>query len=367
MVARGICLLLQFHLIFFSLSHTLSVALDFVISRVMLGTTGLQAIRRVAVIGAGPVGISTTKYLVGEHKFSQIDVFEQQSSFGGAWIWSQPRQGDHCSVPSTTPYGPLDQVHLDNAKAPMVMTPMYDQLETNLPHILMNFSDKSFPADIQLFPPRQAVLRYIEDYGSEIKHLVRFGTQAVRLELRTESEGQDVWTLTYKNTVSGETTVAEYDAVALANGHFAVPSLPAVTGMEQWQRSYPESIKHAKYYRNAEHFADKKVVIVGNASSGIDIGTQISLQCKKPIIMSARSEPLFKLPDYAEHVERPDIVEFLDPQIRNRAVKFADGTIEDDVDVVLFCTGYFMNFPFLEDRIQREVTSTGYMVSFQWL
>ncbi len=41
----------------------------------------------------------------------------------------------------------------------------------------------------------------------------------------------------------------------------------------------------------------------------------------------------------------PEIIEFLPDQ---RAVKFADGQVEDDVDAVVFCTGYFYSFPLLD-------------------
>ena len=100
----------------------------------MDGASKTAAIRRVAVIGAGPIGVATAKHLVAENKFTRIDVFEQQSTFGGAWIWSQPQPDDETPVPQTDPFGPLDKVHFNkpstDTKSAVVMTPMYDNLET---------------------------------------------------------------------------------------------------------------------------------------------------------------------------------------------------------------------------------------------
>ena len=88
------------------------------------------------------------------------------------------------------------------------------------------------------------------------------------------------------------------------------------------------------------------MICVGNGASGIDIATQIMSCCKWPLLMSQRSES-FLLPEPSPSKdERPEIVEFI---AEDRAVRFADGSVESDIDSVLFCTGYFYSFPFLED------------------
>jgi len=329
----------------------------------------MYPIKRVAVVGAGPIGVSTAKYLAGEKAFTKIDVYEQQSGFGGAWIWTQPQADDELVVPQTSPFGPLDKVHLHprdalftDVKPPVVMTPMYDNLETNIPHDLMTFEERPYPDGVPLFPSRTEIMNYLEDYGEEVKHLIKFSTQVVQLSWRQDGKSAACWLLRSKNLLSGEEVENEYDAVALANGHFALPNLPEVAGIQQWNTAYPGSIMHAKWYRNPKQFAGKKVVVVGNASSGIDIGSQIATQCKSPIIISARSEPLFKLPDFVEHRDVPSIVEFISPTEGRRSVRFADGSVEEDVDIVLFCTGYLMNFPFLQPEVQKELVSTGSMV-----
>lgn len=50
-------------------------------------------VRRVAVIGAGPSGISAVHGLVREKKFDTIRVFERRGRIGGTWfVLSRPIQ-----------------------------------------------------------------------------------------------------------------------------------------------------------------------------------------------------------------------------------------------------------------------------------
>lgn len=71
---------------------------------------------------------------------------------------------------------------------------------------------------------------------------------------------------------------------------------------------------------------------------------QIMTTCKWPLLQSSRSESFLLSDASSRKQECPEIAEFL---LDNRAVRFANGTVEEDVDAVLFATGYFYSFPFL--------------------
>lgn len=44
----------------------------------LLRPSGPFNVKRVAIIGAGPSGLAVAKYLLAEHAFDKIDIYEQQ-------------------------------------------------------------------------------------------------------------------------------------------------------------------------------------------------------------------------------------------------------------------------------------------------
>ena len=88
----------------------------------------------------------------------------------------------------------------------------------------------------------------------------------------------------------------------------------------------------------------QKVIVVGNSASGTDIGSQISAVCQEPLIISCRSPSKLSMIPAGRTKKLPEIEELMPFA---RALRFRDGHLEDDVDAVLFCTGYLYSYPFL--------------------
>jgi Flavin-binding monooxygenase-like len=95
---------------------------------------------------------------------------------------------------------------------------------------------------------------------------------------------------------------------------------------------------------------------VGNSASGIDVSVQIAAIAQRPLLVSERSESPAYLNDNPAIKIVPEIAEFLIP---DRAVRFANGHIEKNVDHVLLCTGYLYSFPFLSSLLPPAVTADG--------
>lgn len=217
----------------------------------------------------------------------------------------------------------------------------------------MGFSDLPWPKTAQLFPKHAEVQDYIEQYSRDVRHLIHFETQV--LDLHQESSGG--WTIQTKSITrddSSETTSHHFDAVVVANGHFNIPYIPKVEGIEAFSAAHPGIISHSKFYRLPEQHRNKKVVIVGNSASGIDIAGQVTPYCRGPLIISSKSESWFA-PPTTEQLEKPPISKFI-PE--TRTLEFEDGSRESDVDTVLYCTGYFYSFPFLSP-LNPPLISTG--------
>ncbi|KAL1974824.1 hypothetical protein VTN31DRAFT_5028 [Thermomyces dupontii] len=321
----------------------------------------VSQVRRVAVIGAGPSGLVAVKYLLAEKYFEQIDVFEQNSRVGGVWIHTNADDKNRLEIPipQISPDVPLNEPiwheKESGRREASFVSPMYSGLETNIPKSLMEFVDQQFDDDVQLFPRSDQILDYLERYADDIGHLIRLEHQVQSVALHDPSRSN--WKVTVKNLQTGQTTSQVYDAVVAANGHYDVPYVPAIPGIEAWNQAYPGSIIHSKKYDSPKEFKDKKVIVVGNLASGLDIGLQLSPIVQQPLLSSSKGPSAF-FPGGVPpgRTERGEIVEFLPPGSAHRAVRFADNTVEEGIDTIVFCTGYLYSYPFLEPLDPPVVT-----------
>ncbi|KAL1956835.1 hypothetical protein VTO42DRAFT_6785 [Malbranchea cinnamomea] len=325
----------------------------------------LEGIKRVAVIGAGACGLAAAKYLLAEEHFDQIDILEQRDHVGGVWNYTTAAEKDRLTseIPQENPNLPLEEPIWRSAdtrnsdghlsREATFLSPLYDGLETNIPRNLMRFSDLPFPDGTQLFPKFETVLGYLEKYSEDVKHLIQFHVQVLDVRLDGGS-----WAVTRKDLKSEVVRTDKYDAVVAASGHYNVPYVPSIDGMTTWHQAYPGSIRHSKYYTSPNVYKGRKVVVVGNSASGIDIGLQISKVCRTPLLLSSRSESYFATGNDSNTREYPPIAEFLSPKTHNRAVRFENGVIEEDIDAIVFCTGYLYSFPFLSS-LQPPVIADG--------
>ncbi|KAI1772837.1 FAD/NAD(P)-binding domain-containing protein [Hypoxylon cercidicola] len=313
-------------------------------------------ISRVAVIGSGPSGLASAKHLLAE-KFQKIDVFEKQSEVGGVWYYSAKPSGTisipHVDSEDSPIYAPGKDG--DSKGKPVFPSPMYDDLYTNIPHTLMRYSDLAFREGCEIFPTRQDVQEYLVRYARDVRHLIKFSTQVTNVALR-QDQGRDQWDVRAKDLLTGEETQETYDAVVVASGHYSMPYIPDyIENIAEFNAAYPGVISHAKLYRNAEPYRGKKVVIVGNGPSGLDITRQIQ-SVSQHLLLSVRTKTP---PEVLEHIgqveEIGQIKRFL---TEDRAIEFystpstpssssSSTRIEKDIDAVLFCTGYIYTFPFL--------------------
>jgi cation diffusion facilitator CzcD-associated flavoprotein CzcO len=338
----------------------------------MTSSTHPLKAKTIAIIGAGPSGVIAAKYLLAEKAFDKIVLYEQRSRSGGIWNYTaNQRNEDLFTIPQTDPRGnnqdpdwidtsANDNTHATNGvnghqKKPSFLSPMYEKLETNIPRGLMGFQDLDWPSDSQLFPPHETVLAYIDTYTTDINHLIHYSTQVINCQ-PTSSFPNTSWTVRTRDIQSNQEQEEVLDAVVVANGHFITPNIPAIPGIKEWNEKYPGAITHSKYYRHASDYTSKKVIVIGNSASGNDISAQISTCSALPVLWSNRSISMFSAaPGTIDKQRRdvPPIAQFLPEQ---RGVEFEDGSVEVDVDAVVFATGYFYSLPFLENVEPRLIT-----------
>ena len=258
------------------------------------------------------------------------------------------------SIPQTNPrIGPAKPVweskvtYRCEADYPIFLSPIYEHLETNIPKPLMKFSDLSFPDSSPLFPKHEAVQKYLKDYAKDILHMIRFGVQVINVELKhNKVEESFSWSVDCLDLRTRWKTQETYDAVIVASGNYNVPYIPDIQGVQTWDATFPASISHSKYYRTPKSFNEKKVVIIGNSASGLDISSQIVHTCQKPLLLSQRSES-YVAASFSSHPNIKHVPQITRFDAANRRIVFSDGSEEHEVDRIIFCTGYLYSMSFL--------------------
>jgi len=152
---------------------------------------------------------------------------------------------------------------------------------------------------------------------------------------------------------------AQYDAIVVANGHYTIPHIPAITGIAGWHKKYPNIIMHSKAYRRPEDFSGQKVIVVGNSASGSDIAGQLAACAQHPVYLASRSAsqqaPTGRGPAWRKDVS--EIEAFLLDE-GDRAIRTKDGELVDKLDAIIFATGYFYSFPFMTIPPTASVSSS---------
>lgn len=176
------------------------------------------------------------------------------------------------------------------------------------------------------------------------------------VELVHKDEDTGKWVLTLRKPLEGgkedKWWTEHFDAVLVASGHYAVPFIPATPGLADFSNNFPGSVEHSKAWREPEKYRGKRVVVVGASISGTDISFTLADVVEPPLhsVVRGRYHPYFF--DWAfQHPNirrRPPISHVVSNKETNeRTVYFEDGTKLDDVDHIIFGTGYTWTLPFL--------------------
>lgn len=331
---------------------------------------------KVAVIGAGPCGLPTIKACLEEG----LDVvgLEYRDGVGGLWNYS-------------------DDVVKDGLATVMRNT------VTNLSKESMAYSDFLMPRDFPQYLPHAKLLEYYKMYTEHFKltEHIRFNTEVVRVK-QSSKAGQ--WEVTTKNIKTNVTSTEIYDAVLVSTGHDGRKYTPQFDGQDTFQGH----VLHAHDYRDREIYRGKKVVIVGSGNSALDIAVDLSEVCSQVYVSSRRGfwivsrieanglpfeyerqtrasglishsqwrkqinsrfnhefygvEPNYGPPGTLIQIPTlNDVAQFLIAsgqllirpgisKIKSHSVVFNDGSTEDNIDAIIYATGYSMDFSTIDHK-----------------
>lgn len=285
---------------------------------------------RVAVIGAGPSGLSALRAFQSAktkgEDIPEIVCFEKQDTYGGLWNYTWRTGLDEHGEP----------VHCS----------MYRYLWSNGPKECLEFADYTFDEhfgkEIASFPPRAVLFDYIKGRVEKTvaTEWIRYNS-AVRSV--TFDDASDQFTVTVHDYEKSHTYSEEFDYVIHASGHFSTPNVPYFEGID-W---FSGRVLHAHDFRDALEFKDKDILIVGASYSAEDIGSQCwKYGCKSVTLSYRTASPGFDWPDNWE--EKPLLV-----KVDGKTCHFADGTSKD-LDAIILCTGYLHHYPWLGDDLRLE-------------
>ncbi|KAF9116195.1 hypothetical protein BGX27_004302 [Mortierella sp. AM989] len=355
--------------------------------------------KRVAVIGAGCVGLAAIKECLDESDRIDVVCFEQQPHTGGQWRYVD------VTKENPNPYSSMYKSAIINTSKPM-----------------MTFSDYAIPGSWPTYLHNKKVVQYFDMYADhfQLKKHIRFSMKVV--EIRELKDEQNRWMVRSHPIVSGvptqdsESAIIQeeiFDHVMVCTGHHSVPRYPSFPGMNlEESDAYTGEQIHSHFYRDSEKFKDKNVVIVGLGNSGVDLAVDLSMnQCqvylsrRSPIWVAPRwllGKPLdqyttrftfwvplivFQFISWAllsltlpkmhplmkpkrkmfenhttvnsilhERISTGTII----PEVNikrigpGKRVEFEDGTAIDDIDVIIWCTGYHVSYPILDPEIVAD-------------
>ncbi|KAK3073980.1 hypothetical protein LTR53_003984 [Teratosphaeriaceae sp. CCFEE 6253] len=329
-----------------------------------------RPIRSVAVIGAGASGESHRSRLHAFHELTSlagaaaaaalsaeqcvdtIRVFERRGTPGGTGLDPGAREPPSPGALAPRLDPPSDvPTHLPAVSPPVNRerwdkTPVYEDLTTNVPAIAMSFSD--CPFSYGPFVPHWIPKQNVQEY---------FARQRTDRLLVPDTTVEDVAKLPHERwalTLRRYDAVADvdrwwredFDALIIANGHYSVPFVPFVPGLEDYLTAFPGKVMHSKIFRTPTAFAGKRVLVIGNSASGHDITTALTATARLPVYVSRRSRSRW---DYSEPPAgvawRPVIERYC---ADTGSITFTDGTVlaAGCIDTVIYCTGYQASFPF---------------------
>ncbi|KAH8819831.1 dimethylaniline monooxygenase (N-oxide forming) [Xylogone sp. PMI_703] len=317
-----------------------------------------RKIKSVAIIGAGAAGAVTAAAFKAENYFERIQVFERRETPGGTWIYDPDPKPELAIHPGGLPLvtdqplkipDNLPKVLPPNTQERFSKTPIYESLTTNVPDIAMCFSDTRFPYGpfVPHHIPRQYIENYFSSHGLDELLVLNTTVEDISKVPSLSPADDNRWKLTlrkYDHVRHADIWREEvFDAVVLANGHYSVPFVPQVKGLKEYTEKFPGRVVHSKYYRSPVQYSAKKVVVIGNSASGHDVTAELVSTAHLPVYQSRRSKSRWDGDEPPPGIAWKPVIREFQPDGR---IIFDDDTYLDDVDKVIYCTGYLASFPF---------------------
>nr|XP_033817078.1 dimethylaniline monooxygenase [N-oxide-forming] 5-like [Geotrypetes seraphini]XP_033817079.1 dimethylaniline monooxygenase [N-oxide-forming] 5-like [Geotrypetes seraphini]XP_033817080.1 dimethylaniline monooxygenase [N-oxide-forming] 5-like [Geotrypetes seraphini] len=338
--------------------------------------------KRIAVIGAGSSGLTAIKCCLDEGL--EPTCFERSDDIGGLWRFNENPEDGRASI--------------------------YKSVIINTSKEMMCYSDYPIPDDFPNYMHNSKIINYFRMYAKNFDLLkyIQFKTTVCSIKKRPDFSSSGQWDVTTGK--DGKQESAIFDGILVCSGHHTFPNLPlhCFPGIEKFKGRY----FHSRDYKFPYEFVDKRIIVIGIGNSGGDLAVELSAFAKQvflstrrgawiinrvcddgfplDVVLYSRYKYLIKqfmsismLNDWAEKranarfnhenyglkpchrivSQHPTVNDdlpnrilagkvLIKPNVKmftETAAIFEDGTVEDNIDTVIFATGYSFSFPFFDE------------------
>ncbi|MDX2075830.1 MAG: NAD(P)/FAD-dependent oxidoreductase [bacterium] len=137
---------------------------------------------------------------------------------------------------------------------------LYPSLKLNTTRFFSHLPERKFPLHYGIFPTGKQYHAYLVNYVHDFGLNIQLG-----VTVHSVCKEGDGW------RVISNAGSAWYPAVISATGRFNAPITPHIDGME----SFTGNMIHAHQYLGHEPFIGKRVMVMGNGPSGVDIASEL--------------------------------------------------------------------------------------------
>ena len=342
-----------------------------------------RSMRSVAIIGAGPGGLVTARWLKREG-FDPI-IFEQGDALGGQWTGDPQYSG------------------------------VWPSMRTNTSRLMTAFSDLAHKPNTSVYPINQAIRGYLQRYAEHFD-LVSSLHLRTRIHEIDRDPGHNRWIVRFTGP-DGLPREETYSHVVIAIGRHNKPATPSVPGLQSFSGS--GGIAHTFAYKQPDSYRGLRVLVAGCSISALEVASDLAMLGAARIISTNRRQryvfhkllagvPLdhvaftrfaalaeehfpreviagaikslitrfcgspeqFGAPKSADYVFDAGIAQsqhFLPlvaegrietkpwmTEVNGRSVRFADESAEE-IDAIIFGTGYQLHLPFLSASVRKKL------------
>ncbi|XP_039078157.1 flavin-containing monooxygenase 5-like [Hyaena hyaena] len=336
--------------------------------------------KRIAVIGAGVSGLVAIKVCLEEGL--EPTCFEETSDIGAVWRYQEETKGGKASI--------------------------YKSATTNTSKEMTTYSNYPFPDHFPNYLHNSRIMEYLRMYAQhfDLMKYIWFLSKVHSVRKRSDFSSTGQWDVLVETTGKQESYV--FDAIMVCSRLYTDTILPLQNfpGIKRFKGQYIHSCE----YKSPEKFQGKKIIVVGIGNSGADLAIELSHVASQVYLSTRRGAwiwnrvwdngmpmdtvlftrfktilnkfyPTFFINRWTENklnaqfnhdvygllpkhrflshqatfdddlpnhiisgriLIKPNVREFTE-----MSAIFEDGT-EEELDVVIFATGYTFSFPFLE-------------------